>query len=79
MNNRREDVDKARQCIPHKLDTLRSGFICSGHQYRAAFIDFKSHQCIHDSLNLSELRFGLFTVLLEKPEDGCLHLLIRRL
>ena len=78
-NNRREDVDKTRQCIPHKLDTLRSSFIGRGHQDRAAFIDFKSHKCIQDSLNLSELGFGLFAILLEESDDRCFHLLVRRM
>ena len=70
VNNRRNNINKTKQCVLHKLDTFRGGFVSSRHKNRAALIDFEFKDCIYDSLNLSELGLRLFRVLLDKPDDS---------
>ena len=78
FNNSGDHVYQACQCIPHKLDALRGGFVGSRHQHGATLVDFKFQDCIHDPLNLSKLPLGLFAVLLKEPDDSRPHLSVLR-
>ena len=77
--NSGDDINKARQCIPHKLYALYGGFVGGRHEHSATLVDFKFQDCIYDTLNLSKLPLGLFPVLLNESDDIGAHLSVLRL